>query len=44
MRGHCLFWNKPGNNPDWVVDLSGEELVEAILRRINYTVPRYSHA
>ena len=44
MRGNSLFWNKPENNPDWVLNLSGEELLKEMLRRVNYTVPRYSNA
>ena len=34
LRGHCLLWSKEENNPDWVQQLYGEQLVAAMTNRV----------
>ena len=33
VRGHALLWAKRNNNPDWVQNLYGEELKNAVFNR-----------
>jgi len=41
VRGHALFWSKRGNNPSWVQDLYGDDLVTAMTNRVNFTVNHF---
>jgi len=41
VRGHALFWAKRSNNPQWVQELYGEDLVTAMVNRVNFTVNHY---
>ena len=53
VRGHALFWSKQWNNPPWVQvkesshgeaflqDLHGEDLVRAMVNRVNFTVNHF---
>ena len=41
MRGHSLLWAKRSNNPDWVQQLYGTELMEAIISRLDFTLQHY---
>ena len=41
FRGHCLFWDVPGNNPGWINGLSGQELVDKVHHRIDTAMPQF---
>ena len=41
VRGHALLWAKRSNNPDWVQDLYGEELVTAVTNRVKFAVEHF---
>jgi len=41
VRGHALFWSKRWNNPGWVQDLYGDDLVSAMINRVNFTVNHF---
>ncbi|EFH43072.1 glycosyl hydrolase family 10 protein [Arabidopsis lyrata subsp. lyrata] len=40
-RGHNIFWEDPKYNPNWVRNLSGEDLRSAVNRRIKSLMTRY---
>lgn len=40
-RGHALLWSKLANNPEWVRDLYGDDMVEAIYDRVDSAMKRY---
>jgi len=40
-RGHNIFWEDPKYNPDWVRNLTGEDLRSAVNRRIKSLMTRY---
>ncbi|XP_055959932.1 endo-1,4-beta-xylanase 5-like isoform X2 [Mercurialis annua] len=42
IRGHNIFWDDPKYQPDWVPDLSPDDLREAAAKRINSVVSRYT--
>eukprot|EP00257_Ricinus_communis_P022994 XP_015582867.1 uncharacterized protein LOC8262286 isoform X1 [Ricinus communis] len=42
IRGHNIFWDDPKYQPDWVKDLSSDNLRKAAAKRINSVVSRYS--
>ncbi|XP_065871369.1 endo-1,4-beta-xylanase 5-like [Euphorbia lathyris] len=42
IRGHNIFWDDPKYQPDWVNNLSPDELREAASKRIDSVVSRYS--
>ncbi|WCJ17978.1 Endo-1 4-beta-xylanase 4 [Euphorbia peplus] len=42
IRGHNIFWDDPQHQPEWVGDLSPDELREAASKRIDSVVSRYS--
>ncbi|KAF2294412.1 hypothetical protein GH714_010785 [Hevea brasiliensis] len=41
IRGHNIFWDDPKYQPDWVKNLSPNDLREAAAKRINSVVSRY---
>jgi GH35 family endo-1,4-beta-xylanase len=43
VRGHCLFWDKEDDNhyPDWVKELTGQDMVEAINHRLDTAINHY---
>ncbi|KAF2294410.1 hypothetical protein GH714_010754 [Hevea brasiliensis] len=41
FRGHNIFWDDPKYQPDWVKNLSPNDLREAAAKRINSVVSRY---
>jgi len=41
VRGHALLWAKEHNNPAWVQDLYGEEMVAAINNRVTFAVQHF---
>ncbi|CAE6150566.1 unnamed protein product [Arabidopsis arenosa] len=40
-RGHNIFWEDPRYNPNWVRNLTGEDLRSAVNRRIKSLMTRY---
>jgi GH35 family endo-1,4-beta-xylanase len=42
LRGHCLFWSKKKWQSDWVQQLEGEPLREAMKERMATILPRYT--
>lgn len=42
IRGHNIFWDDPKYHPDWVKNLSSDDLREAAAKRINSVVSRYA--
>ena len=42
LRGHCLLWSKEENNPDWVQQLYGEQLVAAMTNRVATALDHFS--
>ncbi|KAG8650626.1 hypothetical protein MANES_07G059300v8 [Manihot esculenta] len=42
IRGHNIFWDDPKYQPDWVKNLSPDDLREAAAKRINSVVSRYA--
>lgn len=40
-RGHNIFWEDPKYNPNWVRNLTGEDLRSAVNRRIKSLMTRY---
>jgi GH35 family endo-1,4-beta-xylanase len=40
-RGHCIFWEANQGPPGWVKPLKGDEMRQAIERRINDVVPHF---
>ena len=42
LRGHCLFWSKKKWQSDWVQQLEGEPLREAMHQRMAAILPRYT--
>ncbi|KAF2294411.1 hypothetical protein GH714_010771 [Hevea brasiliensis] len=42
IRGHNIFWDDPKYQPDWVKNLSPNDLREAAAKRINSVVSRYA--
>ncbi|XP_020532391.1 endo-1,4-beta-xylanase 5-like isoform X3 [Jatropha curcas] len=41
IRGHNIFWDDPKYQPEWVKNISSDELRESAAKRINSVVPRY---
>ena len=41
VRGHSLLWARAQNNPDWVANLKGQELVQAMETRVDTAVGMY---
>ncbi|KAI3867632.1 hypothetical protein MKW98_006009 [Papaver atlanticum] len=42
VRGHCIFWDSPDYQPNWVPSLSPEEIKDAAYKRLQSVVSRYS--
>ncbi|RZC46869.1 hypothetical protein C5167_039810 [Papaver somniferum] len=42
VRGHCIFWDDPYYQPEWVKSLSPAELKDAAYKRLQSVVSRYS--
>jgi len=36
VRGHTMFWGREATTPDWVKELSGDELKLVIEERVEY--------
>ena len=42
IRGHTVFWGVEERNPDWLIPLPGDEVVEEMYKRLDYLVPYYN--
>ena len=41
VRGHSLLWARSGNNPEWVGNLEGDALIDAMKSRVDTAVALY---
>merc|ERR1719481_960861 len=41
VRGHALLWSKKSNNPSWVWNLYGQDLIDAMYDRVETAVTHY---
>jgi len=38
VRGHSILWAKKDNNPAWLDELEGEDFINAVYNRVDFTV------
>ena len=42
VRGHCVFWGVEKRVPEWLFDMTSQQVLDEIDKRINDVVPRYN--